>query len=449
MVETVVSNSNQEDKGDDEVRVEVIPDSEYVLEGVLNTKNLLIQIISKELKKKEEKQKHKRRPIVLCFVLDRSGSMQSEKKLNFAIEAVTQSLLLLESIDVCHLVTYNNEATVDFKNFAGGSDVSNIQTNLSQIKAGGGTNISEGIKVAADLLKHSENTPFDAVKRIYLFSDGQANSGLKGKSLHNMVNSLHLTENIFFESFGIGSDYDSDVMKGIAEHGGGKFYFLEGNNDIEHYVTKSFQAVQENIGTNAKLFLRGVNGALVSKVAGFASVSTDFLVSGVPIGDITANNMRQIFYTVSVPGSGPSGNSLEFFNYELKYISNQLEERVIKGTLSLRLTDKPSEAQPEQINVAVRRMSAMVVSSEMDEKIADLLHLNKFEEAENLQKEQIAMLEKTAALGPDLILDNILAIAKASLKKLEKKGSKQLTNFFREKATTTMMNDCIHILAHN
>jgi Mg-chelatase subunit ChlD len=77
-----------------QVNVLAIPDNSYVVNGVLNTKQVLFDLVTSP--KVVVGEEPPRAPLNLCVVLDRSGSMASGDKLTFAKEAIVSVLNLLK-----------------------------------------------------------------------------------------------------------------------------------------------------------------------------------------------------------------------------------------------------------------------------------------------------------------------------------------------------------------
>ncbi|CAF4178216.1 unnamed protein product, partial [Adineta steineri] len=201
-----------------DIELRCIPDNSYALSGILNTKKVRFDI---ETKSKGETVK--RTPLNLVLLLDHSGSMQSDNKLTFAKKAVISVLKLLNDDDIVHLVAYDNDVSIIFEN-ARAFSREHLYSLVDDIEANGSTNISGAIDVGANLLeKHVYN---GYSRRMFLFSDGQANVGLKTRAELTSLVAKYNAQGIITDSFGIGADFDSEIMKGIADAGGARFYFL-------------------------------------------------------------------------------------------------------------------------------------------------------------------------------------------------------------------------------
>ena len=150
-------------------------------------------------------------PFELTIVLDRSGSMAGDK-LQKSKDSIKSIIRAMKPNDKLNVIVYDSEAQIFIQN--GG--VENKTEMLKQIDAifeGGSTNLYAGLELGIVLAK---KTGLEAIqnKRIFLFSDGQANVGVID---HNAIANLVISSEIPMSSFGVGSDFDKVLMPMIAK----------------------------------------------------------------------------------------------------------------------------------------------------------------------------------------------------------------------------------------
>jgi Mg-chelatase subunit ChlD len=364
------------------VDIQCIPDNIYALSGVVNQKRARFDI-----KTSTNDEAMTRVPLNLVLVLDRSGSMASNKKLTFAKRAVNSVLRLLNDNDVVHLIAYESNVEIVFEN-ARASTRDILFPLVERITAAGETNMSGAIELAGNLFNKYAHQGH--ARRMFLFSDGQANVGLQTRAeLINLVKQLN-KQGIVTDSFGIGADFDDEIMKGIGIAGGSRFFFLESIKVIEMFVSEALMSVFRVCGSQAQLLVRGTNGTIVTKIWGH-----DNLVQGAQLGDLHVNNLRSILVEFTVSGtSDPNRPDTDALIYELRYHHPQHLQSTpitISKIFSLKFVDDQSLVVG--IEPRVRTMHATQMAADMDTQIAQLIKQNELAQAKTLVQEQLLLLK--------------------------------------------------------
>ncbi|CAF4995146.1 unnamed protein product [Rotaria sp. Silwood1] len=374
------------------VNIRCIPDNPYAVIGVENTKRARLEI--ETTKNEENAEATKRNPINLVLVLDRSGSMSSSNKLEFAKKAVISVLNLLHDDDVVHLVAYDTTVWNVFEN-APVSGRQALYSVVEGIKTGGETFLSGGIEMGASLLEKYPHPGFS--KRMFVLSDGLANVGLRTKEEIMKAVAKYNEKGIIIDSFGVGEDFDAGIMKGIAQAGCGQFFFLESAEVIVDLMTKALQSVFDVCGTQAQLIIRGRNNTIITKIWGHENIAY-----GANLGDLHIDNLRVILCDFTVSGTVSEGTEVEILDYQLKYnLPGDVEGEPLVVTGQLSVTFVNDESLIQQIDPKVRTLHAVQVAGEMDDKIAELIKSHRRDEAITLITEQIALLKHVEHLDDD------------------------------------------------
>ena len=185
---------------------------------------------------------HKRRPLNLSIVIDRSGSMSGQP----LKQAVNAARLLVEQLtpeDILSIVIYDDDVETVFEpRPVKNKDI--IYTVLSKIRAGGCTNLSGGwLKGCEHVQAHQ--TP-DKINRVLLLTDGQANVGVTdSKVLISTAQQKAQNDHVSTTTLGFGSHFNEDLLMGMAKNANGNFYFIQTPEDL----VQVFQIELESISS--------------------------------------------------------------------------------------------------------------------------------------------------------------------------------------------------------
>jgi len=166
-------------------------------------------------------------PYNLSLVIDKSGSM-SGAKMDYTKQAVKYIINQLDEEDIISLVTYSDNVYVKALPIKVKHKKA-LLAKVDEITADGSTNLSGGVEKGFGQLRIgktvSENKEY--VHRVMLLSDGLANVGITSTTgLENLVKK-YAEENLTLSTFGVGADYNEDLMAAMASEGGGKYYFID------------------------------------------------------------------------------------------------------------------------------------------------------------------------------------------------------------------------------
>lgn len=388
------------------LRVDVLPGRQHVLAGVKNTVRTRVQIVTPD----QNAVAAMRPPLQVVCVLDRSGSMHGER-LRFAKKACQKLVKHLGVGDTLHLVTYSDEVQVVFENGDLSTDgKERLKSQIQRLEAGGLTNLFAGMEKAAELLggpaledlHRLEEMPVteanaNSVRRIFLFSDGQVNRGLVDPHDIKRVVAAWANLGITTSTFGIGTDFNEPLMRGIAEVGKGRYTYLESGPEIPKLVSKSVHHLLALYGSEAMLEVRGLTHTVVSQIYG-ADEDEEAESTALPgaahiLGDLHYGNKRTVLLELEV---APQGNAAqETFEAAEWTLSFQQEgaQAQFRGVLSLETTRE--SAMLGQENVRVSSAFAVRRAADLDAEIANSLSLSNVEHARSLKATQLRLINES------------------------------------------------------
>ena len=164
-------------------------------------------------------------PANIVFLVDVSGSMYSEDKLDLAKEAMKMLLKSLQPDDLVSIVTYASGTKIPLLPTLASKQEA-ITSTIDSLIADGATCGEGGLEAAYGLAEL--NFDKDAVNRIILLTDGDFNVGLSDESSLKEYIQKKRETGIFLSVLGFGmGNYHDTTMKALANHGNGVAAYID------------------------------------------------------------------------------------------------------------------------------------------------------------------------------------------------------------------------------
>jgi Ca-activated chloride channel family protein len=181
-----------------------------------------------------------RKPYHLALVIDRSGSMSGEP-IREAVRCARHMVDRLAPSDHASLIVFDDRV----KTLVGAQPVGNrkaLHTALSLIHEGGSTNLHGGWKAGADgLLPGAADS---ALARVILLSDGNANVGeiTETEPIAALCQEA-AAKGVTTSTYGLGRDFNEDLMVGMAKRGQGNHYYGDTAADLFEPFAEEFDFI--------------------------------------------------------------------------------------------------------------------------------------------------------------------------------------------------------------
>jgi Ca-activated chloride channel family protein len=171
----------------------------------------------------------RRAPVNLSIVLDRSGSMSEDRKLERAKEAASMILDRLSNEDVVSVVAYDWAVDV----LVPATKLANkeaMKAKIASIYPRGSTALFAGVsRGIQEVRKFKEG---DRVNRVILLSDGQANVGPSSPNELGRLGAACAKEGISVTTIGLGLGYNEDLMTQLAVKSDGNHAFVQDADEL-------------------------------------------------------------------------------------------------------------------------------------------------------------------------------------------------------------------------
>jgi Ca-activated chloride channel family protein len=163
-----------------------------------------------------------RKPLNLVVVVDHSGSMWDDQRLEKVKVGLHTLVDNLGEGDRLALVQFDDRVDVLSEL---GSDKAKLHTIINGLTPRGSTNIYDGLDKGFQLASNAFD--IEHQNRVIFLSDGLATAGDTNQTNIIAMADRYVTDGIGLTTIGVGLDFDVNLMRGLAEHGAGNFYFLE------------------------------------------------------------------------------------------------------------------------------------------------------------------------------------------------------------------------------
>ena len=247
-----------------------------------------------------EKQTEKKRvPLNISLVLDRSGSM-SGNAMKFAKDAAKFVVKQLSSEDYLSIVNYDDIVEVTSPS----QQVKNKELlieKIDKITSRNMTNLSggtlEGYKQVAGTKKSNY------VNRVLLLTDGLANTGITNPiQLNKIASGKFQEEGIALSTFGLGSEYDEDLLTQMAESGRGNYYYIDKADRIPEIFAKELEGLLNVVAQNTAVTIELPSGVKCEKVYGYPHIEENGKIT-VALNDIFTKEDKVFLLKVKIADS--------------------------------------------------------------------------------------------------------------------------------------------------
>jgi Ca-activated chloride channel family protein len=233
----------------------------------------------------------------VSLVLDRSGSMAG-RKIELARQAVAHAIRLLHTDDQLNVVVFDDRIDTILERMPASTAARNqALAALARVDARGSTDLSEGWFTGARAL--SGAGPDGRVRRVLLLTDGQANRGVVEPDELAAAAARFRAAGIGTSTFGLGDDFDEELLTRIAAEGGGHSYFIEQPVQIPDFFASELGEVLDVVARSVTFEIvvgRGVRVTVLNPLP----AEQDGGITRVRLGDFVAEQEVTLLVAVEV-----------------------------------------------------------------------------------------------------------------------------------------------------
>lgn len=249
---------------------------------------------------KDDKERTPRMPLNIALVIDASGSMGGGK-LEAAKAAALGLVERLSTLDRLTLVSFASDVRVHLDAVTVTMESKDlIQGEISRLQTRGATNLSGGWFAGVECAARVSEINTAITPRVIILSDGHANNGICDLGeLCEHAAELRI-RGVMTSALGIGDGYDEQLLRGIAENGGGRLHDAELTSEISSVLLGELDDIFGTIVEDAKIHLTVPSG-VHAEVVGQSSHNTSGDRLSVLLGPVQSEFERVAVFKITCP----------------------------------------------------------------------------------------------------------------------------------------------------
>lgn len=292
-----------------------------------------------------------RRNANLSIVIDRSGSMSAEGRMEYLKRGLLQMTGQLKRGDMVHLVLFDHDVCVPVQNFVVGRDSPEVLADaIRSLQPRGSTNLHDGLRRGYEVADGAYQPTFS--NRVVMVTDAIANRGVTDEQLISTVSKFYDKRRIRLSGVGVGRDFNDSLLDRLTEEGKGAYVFLGSDAEVDAVFGPRFVSLIETTALDVHFRLHlppslrmntfyGEESSTVKEdvqaIHYFANTSQLFL-SDLMARDNQLRGQDDVMLTIEYENPDTGEDMVEEFAFNLGEISES-SRNVRKGRMVMHFVD--------------------------------------------------------------------------------------------------------------
>lgn len=250
--------------------------------------------------------REERKPLALTFVVDVSGSMKEQNRLELVKHALRLLVGELDARDSISIVAFSNETRLVLP-MTSARNRGLIESAIHPLAPQGGTNVQAGLRMGYEAALAGLDA--EAHNRVVLLSDGVGNIGeTDAQALGREVESAR-KRGVWLNTVGVGMGNHNDAfLEQLADKGDGICNYIDDEREARRALVENFTGAFEPIAKDVKIQVE-FDPAQVERyrLLGYenrAVADQDFRNDAVDAGEVGAGHQVVALYEVVRTGDG-------------------------------------------------------------------------------------------------------------------------------------------------
>lgn len=233
----------------------------------------------------------RRAPINISLCIDRSGSMEGEP-MEYVKHACEYVVDMLEPNDILSIITFEEQVDV----LMPARRVVNkalVKEHIRRLEVGNTTNLYDGLMASCMQVASVQQQAPGYVHRVLLLTDGEPTAGLKDFTSIVQQVAEQKARGISVTALGFGSEYNEELMAGIARRSGGNYYYIQRPDLLPEVFRRELESLMTIVGKNVRVRFQLSRWVQLRQVYGFQPAFQQRAVE-VSVPDIERGTVRTV-----------------------------------------------------------------------------------------------------------------------------------------------------------
>ena len=342
------------------LNMDVRPENSTLLYRSDGTSTIQIRIVAPE-----DLPNYDRPPLNLALVLDKSGSMGDEGKMDYVRQAAHMLVNRMGPEDRLTIVTYNHRVQVPVSTRRV-KDRQYFHRIIDGLYPDGRTYLSGGLEEGFRQARRYRKKGY--VSRVILLSDGLANIGLTDAGQLSRRAGIMYESGVAVSTFGMGYDFDENLLASMATGGGGSYHYISRPGDILAALKREFNMAASTVASGVEIIIRPMDGCRFESAPGHGwRLEGSSAIIG--LGDLSAGETRTLMARMSVPTGEMGDQGVADVTLRYRDPITGKTSRTDRAPVVLSVVDNPS-IHKENFDIEVQEKKAVIESNAMMDEAA-------------------------------------------------------------------------------
>jgi Ca-activated chloride channel family protein len=273
-----------------------------------------------------------RKPAVLTFVIDVSGSMSGEERLGLVQRGLKLLVEQLREGDKVGIAVFGSRG-YQYMDYKDAWQKDEILAAIDRLSTEGSTNAEEGLKVGYQMATAAYKEGW--TNRVILCSDGVANVG--ATQAEGILNTVveHRRKGITLSTLGFGmGNYNDTLMEQLGDKGDGHYAYVDSIDEAKRIFVDNLTGALEVVGRDVKIQIEFNPDVVKSyRLIGYVNrdiKDEDFRNDKVDGGEISAGHAATALYEIKLyeGRSGPIGYAKIRYKEDERYEALEISQEV-------------------------------------------------------------------------------------------------------------------------